>query len=359
MGVSVTRIVKYILKGDKGDKGDKGEKGASLRGPQAWSDCAVGYSFRAGGQGDTWKDVVLYGDNYYSCVKNHTKTATNYPGSTEDSNNGYWQLGDKIELVATKILLATYALVKNLGVEAIDMKDSSGNILFQAKDGNVVCKTGTFENITFSGTMNGVSGSFKSLDCVNESGTKVGGIRFGSDGKMWFEGDLYNQGYDYGLQRGYRFYSSDLWCRGGFGARQRNTAVVIGSTIRYYTKGLDNSSYVQATLSPSTVSGQLCYEIHLYGTTGDYAGFPIDTVIFLPSSGTYYYRLIATAGKKVTLIGANDTNGDIKILSAGGYIDLNRGGYMDAIYLGSLYLPSTSNPGAGWLFSSLRDNNWG
>ncbi len=145
MGVSVTRIVKYIL------KGDKGEKGAALRGPQAWSDCATGYSFQAGGQGDTWKDVVIYGDNYYSCVKNHAKTATNYPGSTEDSNNGYWQLGDKIELVATKILLATYALVKNLGVEAIDMKDSSGNILFQAKDGNVVCNSGTFNNITVKG----------------------------------------------------------------------------------------------------------------------------------------------------------------------------------------------------------------
>ena len=133
-------------------QGVQGNVGAALRGPQAWSDCATGYSFQAGGQGDTWKDVVLYGDNYYSCVKNHTKTATNYPGSTEDSNNGYWQLGDKIELVATKILLATYALVKNLGVEAIDMKDSSGNILFQAKDGNVTCNTGTFQNIIIKGS---------------------------------------------------------------------------------------------------------------------------------------------------------------------------------------------------------------
>lgn len=132
-------------------QGAQGSVGAALRGPQAWSDCATGYSFQAGGQGDTWKDVVLYGDNYYSCVKNHTKTATNYPGSTEDSNNGYWQLGDKIELVATKILLATYALVKNLGVEAIDMKDSSGNILFKAKDGNVTCNRGTFNNITVKG----------------------------------------------------------------------------------------------------------------------------------------------------------------------------------------------------------------
>ena len=124
--------------------GAQGKQGATLRGPQAWSDCANGYSFQAGGDGDSWKDVVIYKDNYYSCIKSHTKTADNYPGSTAANNNKYWQLGDKIELVASKILLATYALVKNLGVEAIDMKDASGNIVFQAKDGNVICKNGTF-----------------------------------------------------------------------------------------------------------------------------------------------------------------------------------------------------------------------
>lgn len=132
---------------------ENGEKGASLRGPQAWSDCATGYAFQAGGTGEKWQDVVLYNGNYYSCVKSHTKTASNYPGSTTANNNGYWQLGDKIELVATKILLATYALVENLGVTAIDMKDAAGNILFQAKDGNVTCKTGTFENVRISGDL--------------------------------------------------------------------------------------------------------------------------------------------------------------------------------------------------------------
>lgn len=138
-------------KGDTGEKGDKGDRGAVLRGPQAWADIGNGYVFQAGGDNDEWKDVVLYNGNYYSCLKGHTKTASNYPTSTEDTNNGYWKLGDKIELVATKILLATYALVKNLGVEAIDMKDSSGDVIFQAKDGNVVCNSGTFKNITVKG----------------------------------------------------------------------------------------------------------------------------------------------------------------------------------------------------------------
>ena len=148
MGVSRTQVVKFIR---KGDPGDKGEQGATLRGPQAWSDCAVGYAFQAGKVGEEWKDVVLYNGNYYSCKKSHSKTTSNYPGSMTDRNNGYWQLGDKIELVATKILLATYALVENLGVTAIEMKDSSGNILFQAKDGNVTCNTGTFTNCVLDG----------------------------------------------------------------------------------------------------------------------------------------------------------------------------------------------------------------
>lgn len=137
----------YIASGENGAKGDRGP---ALRGPQAWSDCAVGYVFQSGASGEEYKDIVLYGNNYYSCIKSHTKTASNNPGSATDTNSGLWKLADKLEMVATKILLAQYALVKNLGVEAIDMKDANGNIIFQAKDGNVTCNSGTFTNGTFT-----------------------------------------------------------------------------------------------------------------------------------------------------------------------------------------------------------------
>ena len=131
--------------------GARGDRGPALRGPQAWSDCAVGYVFQSGASGEEYKDIVLYGNNYYSCIKSHTKTASNNPGSATDTNSGLWKLADKLEIVATKILLAQYALVKNLGVEVIDMKDAIGNIIFQAKDGNVTCNRGTFNNITVKG----------------------------------------------------------------------------------------------------------------------------------------------------------------------------------------------------------------
>ena len=139
----------YIASGENGEDGAKGDRGPALRGPQAWSDCAVGYMFQSGVSGEEYKDVVLYGNNYYSCIKSHTKTGKE-TGANNTLSTDYWKLADKLEIVATKILLAQYALVKNLGVEAIDMKDADGNIIFQAKDGNVTCNSGTFTNGTFT-----------------------------------------------------------------------------------------------------------------------------------------------------------------------------------------------------------------
>lgn len=163
MGVSCTRVVKFLR---------KGERGASLRGPQAWSDCAVGYAFQAGGTGEQYLDVVLYNNYYYVCKKSHSKTANNYPGSSTSEAQGLWQLGDSLQMVATKIMLAEYALVKNLGVEVIDMKDGQGNILFQAKNGNVTCKTGSFEGINVTNALikrirnpfTQINNSFSALD---------------------------------------------------------------------------------------------------------------------------------------------------------------------------------------------------
>ena len=134
-----------------GEDGKRGETGATLRGPQSWANCGNGYSFQSGASGEEWKDVVIYNSGYYSCIKSHVKSADNYPGSKEDTNNGYWRLGSPIELVVAKIILAQYQLVDNLGVKVIEMQDKNGNIMFQAKDGKVSCKGGIFQNVSVSG----------------------------------------------------------------------------------------------------------------------------------------------------------------------------------------------------------------
>ena len=136
---------------EDGEPGAKGEVGATLRGPQSWANCGNGYNFECGASGEEWKDVVFYNSGFYSCIKSHIKSDNNYPGSDEDTNNGYWRLGSPIELVIANIILTQYQLVDNLGVKVIEMSDKNGKTVFLAKDGKVICKSGTFENVSVSG----------------------------------------------------------------------------------------------------------------------------------------------------------------------------------------------------------------
>lgn len=149
-GISYTYKVPIITVED-GEPGAKGETGATLRGPQSWANCGNGYSFQAGAAGEEWKDVVFCNSGYYSCIKSHVKSATNYPGSDEDTNNGYWRLGSPFEMVIANLILSQFQIVENLGVRTIEMKDKDGNVVFRAKDGEVICKRGTFNNVSVSG----------------------------------------------------------------------------------------------------------------------------------------------------------------------------------------------------------------
>ena len=355
----------YIASGEKGAKGDRGP---ALRGPQVWSVCAVGYVFQSGASGEEYKDVVLYGNNYYSCIKSHTKTASNNPGSATDTNSGLWKLADKLEMVATKILLAQYALVKNLGVEAIDMKDANGNIIFQAKDGNVTCNSGTFNNIKvtgnseFSGTMKAVSGSFKSLDCVDDSGKVVGNITFGSDGRMWFDGDMYSQGYRHDKQRNNRFYASDILCRGMFGHREKITAVVKGSYMYVYSKGADQSGTYVSLKTGKTSDNKTFYYIPLYSPSGadDISGLPIDVVVFNTSSDYYYAFSGMGNGKEWRVINGNN-NQTVHFCDIGGWHSLFGGASVNCIYVNPKWLnpvPGDSDIGRGVFWTGETDLNW-
>lgn len=365
---SVSSYTWSKIKGEPGKDGAKGDRGPALRGPQAWSDCAVGYVFQSGASGEEYKDIVLYGNNYYSCIKSHTKTASNYPGSATDTNSGLWKLADKLEMVATKILLAQYALVKNLGVETIDMKDDKGNIIFQAKDGNVTCNSGTFNNIKvtgnseFSGTMKAVSGSFKSLDCVDDSGKVVGNITFGSDGRMWFDGDMYSQGYRYDKQRNNRFYASDILCRGMFGHREKITAVVKGSYMYVYSKGADQSGTYVSLKTGKTSDNKTFYYIPLYSSSDadDISGLPIDVVVFNTSLDYYYAFSGMNNGKEWRVINGNDKQ-TVHFCDIVGWHSLGGGASVNCIYVNPEWLnpvPGASDIGRGVFWTGETDLNW-
>lgn len=58
-----------------------------------------------------------------------------------------WVQFSYFNMVATNLLLASYALIENLGVGAVEMKNSAGETVFYAKGGSVKCDTGTFNNV--------------------------------------------------------------------------------------------------------------------------------------------------------------------------------------------------------------------
>lgn len=114
--------------GKDGKDGERGERGPALRGPQAWSDLPMSHQFYEGAASEDYKDVVYYNGYYYSCIKSHTKNALNYPGSSLDETNGYWQLASQMEMVASRILLAEMAYIDNLGVRDLRTADTGKRV---------------------------------------------------------------------------------------------------------------------------------------------------------------------------------------------------------------------------------------
>ena len=344
-----------------GDPGIKGEKGASLRGPQAWSDLSVGYQFYQGKDGEEYKDIVLYNGNFYSCIKTHVKSATNYPGGTEDTSNGYWKVSENFELIATKVFFAKLAQIDNLEIgDHINIKDKNGVIVLVANKDGLTCKQGTFENVQISGVLNGVSGTFSKLTSLDDNGKPAVAIYFSNEGHLTFEGDIYNQGYDSKKDRGYRFYTSDVWCRGSFGAAGRNVLLVTGTGGYYYTKGTDKGgTYVSFPVKKSS-SGDTYYVLDCYGDNGDAAGFPVDTIIF-NSSTARYYSILAFSTQRIMVVNGNDKK-EQYIYSNGSPVKWNGGEIAEVVQLPTtstfMNPVNTTDVGSGLLIGAFRDNNW-
>lgn len=223
--------------------------------------------------------------------------------------------------------------------------------------GSVWCQNGIF-----SGTVTGVNGSFKTLNCVDSNGNVVGNIQFGSDGRMWFSGDMHHQGYDSAKKRGYRFYAADIWCRGMFGHRQKTMALVFGTHMRIYTKDADNTedTGVYIALESGMVSGRRYYKIPLYGfaSYGDASGMAIDMVVINCSSDFYYVFEGMGNGKEWRVINGNDKQ-TIHFADIGGWHELKGGESLSCAYVNPKFLnPKPTSLGAGVFWSGEYDLNW-
>jgi len=353
--------------------------------------------------GTRFLDIVVtgYGTSEVSrfmCKQTHTSTASGTTGEPTATNT-YWTKLDSTFPIYTPLIMADNALIAFTQTNQLLVQDDSGNIIGRmgggdyllslgadapanapfrvGKDGKLYATGADIEGTinatdgTFSGKLVGVTGSFKKLEALNSDGESQGSMSFYTNGDAGaslnidfdtatFNGDVYMQGTK--NSRSLRFYGSDIWCRGQFGARQRNTLVVYGAYAYYHTKGISNGGTYISLTSKTDSNSHTYRTLVCYGTSGEYAGFPVDTIVFkITSSTTYNYLLSMASSQRVLLVNANDDNNNVYFYSNGELVALKGGVVREVVQmLSTLLYPTIASTvlGAGLMLGAANDNNW-
>ena len=264
-------------------------------------------------------------------------------------------------------------------------------------------KGATFQNITvtgeskFGGELDGASGTFKVLRCLNSNREPTGGIYFeerGSQAIMAIEGD-------WGMRKNVegkfrkrlpRFYAKDVWCQGQFGHYAKICAVVKDDMMYVHHGGHIETNGVKVQLPTVTVksggSDIVCYKIPLYapgyhGADGDNGvvrdvdnpalhpgltdfereipyGAPIDMVIFNCEQPHSYVFFEMGYGKEWVVFNGKD-NVEVYICDHREIRKLDGGWVSHYLYVNPLWLtPSKSKetPGAGIIYTGTVDFDW-
>ena len=361
-------------------KGDKGQKGALMREHDGFE--SGSYKYLSGTGEEAYVDVVCVEGKWYQCTKTYDD-ATSSPSLTD----GHWTEMSNYKSIATHLLLAENATINMLGSNQINLLNPSGGAMFGSfrvvsKDNDYalwlgapngadapfsVTKDGSLyaSNGIFAGELKGVTGSFHRLTAVSSDGNKsAGSIYFDGSGRITFDADIYNQGYNYAAKRGWRFYASTIWCRSAFGHQQSTLAVVSGDVMQVYPDGYD-SERIPVPLERVSYDNKTVYKIPLYSPNEALSGCPIDIVVFSPNRaiGTYYYEFVpGGTGKRWMAINANDRNNDIYFCDVGGWHQLNGGQTINLVYINpELLNPSQEDKtyfGRGIFWSGERNLDW-
>lgn len=307
-----------------GGQGKTGLPGAMLRPRGEWKPNTEYY------HNDAFIDTVIYNGNNKLCKVTHTST------STFDSTK--WDEFNEFINVATNVLLAQNATIDVLGTSGIfvgNLEKTQGWLLTEGairhnqtsveltNDGRIsLPETGgmivggkTFieagkiktefidvDNLKVK-HLDGATGTFKELQAVDINGKVQGKISFSTTGagedvesslninflRTWISGDLYQQGYNSTDKRSWRFYTSDLWCRGEFGHSKMTTMEYYGydtGEVYFHTYGMGNAGVR-----------------HVYPKDN---GQPVDCIIL--SGNTNYIACVCDASpqKMIVLINNSD-----------------------------------------------------
>lgn len=307
-----------------GGQGKTGLPGAILRPRGEWKPNTEYY------HNDAFVDTVIYNGNNKLCKVTHTST------STFDSTK--WDEFNEFINVATNVLLAQNATIDVLGTSGIfvgNLEKTQGWLLTEGairhnqtsveltNDGRIsLPETGgmivggkTFieagkiktefidvDNLKVK-HLDGATGTFKELQAVDINGKVQGKISFSTTGagedvesslninflRTWISGDLYQQGYNSADKRSWRFYTSDLWCRGEFGHSKM-------TTMEYY--GYD--------------TGEVYFHIYGMGNAGvrhvypKDNGQPVDCIIL--SGNTNYIACVCDASTQKMIVLINNSS---------------------------------------------------
>ena len=306
-----------------GSQGQTGLPGAMLRPRGVWAPNTEYY------HNDAFIDTVIYNGQNKLCKITHTST------SSFDSTK--WEEFSEFVNVATNVLLAQNATIDVLGTSGIfvgNLEKTKGWLMTEGSikhnqtgveltaDGKISLpesggmtvggktfieagkiKTEFINVDTLEVTkLKGATGTFKELQAIDNAGKIQGKISFNTEGsgdnvsssfnidfsKTWISGDLYQQGYNSVEGRSWRFYTSDLWCRGEFGHR-------VMTTIKVYANNDWN------------------FYVHIYGHGSDnnvdrypQSGQPIDCIV-MEGNGNYVLRICGSATfKKITVVNSSD-----------------------------------------------------
>jgi len=206
--------------------------------------------------------------------------------------------------------------------------------------------------------LSGATGTFKQLQAVGSDGSVKGTLRLDGD-RLWYDGDQYQQGTKDG--RSLRYYLSDAWVRGNFGARTRTTLLVQGSSGYFYPKGADKAGVYKSFERGTASDGRTYYKLPCYGTEGDYSGMPVDLIVFnVTSSNQHFYELQLAVTQKVNMINCNNNYTNVLIYCNGNYPGLPGGSVHYAWNVLPFMNPQpTANLlGRGLLFGGSNDNDW-
>lgn len=311
------------------------------------------------------------------------------------------------DIVANRFKVVTttgkVSFITEAGKLSTDLIDAKQIVTEGLRTGDIDAQNATIKNIIvsgnswFKGNLDGVSGSFKVLKCLNSDNEVVGGIYFedrGSQAIMAMEGDLGMRKYIEGKfrKRLPRFYAKDVWCQGQFGHYAKICAVIKDDMMYVHHGGHIETNGVKVQLPTVTVKSGgrdiVCYKIPLYapgyhGEDGDNGvvldvdnpalqpgltdfyreipfGAPIDMVIFNCEQSHSYVFFEMGYGKEWIAFNGND-NVEVYICDHREIRKLDGGWISHYLYVNPLWLTPTKTketPGAGVLYTGTVDFDW-